>query len=177
MNSRSPQTAPVEVERLAKIAERRAISLEWGGSDGHANNAEIMEAADWRTIAKIVRASSEPTREEGDAGVGDGLFRKKPVVIYAVRFDGTNRDRIEAFYGERLVAALRTDGSRGPAIVIPTLEGDHRAEPGDWIIRGVKGEFYPCKPDIFALTYEPVTPSESAPEGSTVVTKGTEEER
>lgn len=41
-------------------------------------------------------------------------------------------------------------------IDIPTLEGTHRASLGDWIIKGVKGEFYPCKPDIFALTYEPV---------------------
>ena len=40
-------------------------------------------------------------------------------------------------------------------LVIPTLEGDHLAEPGDWIIKGVKGEFYPCKPDIFAATYDP----------------------
>ena len=39
-----------------------------------------------------------------------------------------------------------------------TVEGDHTALPGDWIIRGVKGEFYPCKPDIFAATYEPATP-------------------
>ena len=40
-------------------------------------------------------------------------------------------------------------------MTIPTLEGDHRATPGDWIIRGVKGEFYPCRDDIFAATYEP----------------------
>ena len=39
---------------------------------------------------------------------------------------------------------------------VPTLEGDHIASPGDWIIRGVKGELYPCKPDIFAMTYDPV---------------------
>jgi hypothetical protein len=43
----------------------------------------------------------------------------------------------------------------GTDIYIPTLEGTMLATVGDWIIRGVKGEFYPCKPDIFALTYEP----------------------
>lgn len=43
----------------------------------------------------------------------------------------------------------------GEFLLIETLEGTHRANPGDWIIRGVKGEFYPCKPDIFAATYEP----------------------
>jgi hypothetical protein len=49
----------------------------------------------------------------------------------------------------------------GPAfMLIETLEGVMRAEVGDWIIRGVKGEFYPCKPDIFAATYEPVDESE-----------------
>lgn len=48
-------------------------------------------------------------------------------------------------------------------LVIPTLEGDHHASVGDWIIRGVKGEFYPCKPDIFAATYEPAnTPPTTA---------------
>ena len=40
-------------------------------------------------------------------------------------------------------------------IIVPTLEGQHEAAFGDWIIQGVKGEFYPCKPDIFAATYEP----------------------
>ena len=50
---------------------------------------------------------------------------------------------------------LPSEGGEHPAFVIPTLEGKMVAEAGDWIIRGVKGEFYPCKPDIFALTYEP----------------------
>lgn len=82
-------------------------------------------------------------------------FRKKPIVIEAVRFTGVN-DRLlselQAFAGQSLevrdVAGLLH-------LVIPTLEGDHLARPGDWIIKGVKGEFYPCKPDIFAATYEP----------------------
>lgn len=46
------------------------------------------------------------------------------------------------------------DAVHGPCIEIETLEGQMLARPGDWIIRGVKGEFYPCKPDIFAITYE-----------------------
>ncbi len=44
---------------------------------------------------------------------------------------------------------------RGPHLKIPTMEGEMRADPGDWIIIGVKGERYPCKPDIFAATYDP----------------------
>lgn len=46
-------------------------------------------------------------------------------------------------------------------ITIPTLEGKMKVSDGDWIIRGVKGEYYPCKPDIFAETYEPVAPQEN----------------
>ena len=83
-------------------------------------------------------------------------FRKKPVVIDAVRWEPDERG-----VGRN---AWPTDWPTGKwginlgtyDLTIPTLEGDHRASPGDWIIRGVKGEFYPCKPDIFAATYEPV---------------------
>lgn len=52
---------------------------------------------------------------------------------------------------------FRVAGDHSPfGLVIRTLEGEMRADPGDWIIRGVQGEFYPCKPDIFAETYEAV---------------------
>ena len=50
----------------------------------------------------------------------------------------------------------------GSTLVIPTLEGDMTASPGDWIIKGIEGELYPCKPDIFAATYEPVVESPDA---------------
>ena len=78
-------------------------------------------------------------------------FRKKPVTIEAVRFTGVNFSEVEAFVGGR----CRSTHSGNP--LIETLEGSMMASPGDWIIKGVKGEFYPCKPDIFAATYEPVT--------------------
>lgn len=80
-------------------------------------------------------------------------FRKKPVVIEAVQFLGENITEIEVWSGQRV-----PDSSMGfPAcLVIHTLEGDMTARPGDWIIRGVNGEFYPCKPDIFEATYEAV---------------------
>ncbi len=85
------------------------------------------------------------------------LFRKKPVVIEAVQFDGTStgHDTIEAFVGQEL-GSSRTSEQR--CVIIPTLEGDHLASPGDWIIKGIAGEFYPCKPSIFAATYEPAGP-------------------
>lgn len=80
-------------------------------------------------------------------------FRKKPVVIEAVHFMGSpGLDRVLHFCP---TATFSVDG-KGAYLTIPTLEGDHRADVGDWIIKGVKGEFYPCKPDIFAATYDPV---------------------
>ena len=85
-------------------------------------------------------------------------FRKKPVEIEAIRNTGENVSAVCTFmgggspvYGDRIIR-----GSRGPRFYIDTLEGVMCAEVGDWIIRGVAGEFYPCKPDIFDVTYEPV---------------------
>jgi hypothetical protein len=81
-------------------------------------------------------------------------FRKKPVVIEAVQYRGRKyRDEIIAFGADCLPENWmdRTDET----LFVKTLEGGHIANPGDWIIKGVKGEFYPCKPDIFAATYEP----------------------
>jgi hypothetical protein len=88
-------------------------------------------------------------------------FRKKAVVIDAWRFDpyalpGTLPAwiRIEWFCEEidRLPSGEERRGRR--IMIIPTLEGNLKAQVGDWIIRGVKGEVYPCKPDIFQATYE-----------------------
>jgi hypothetical protein len=95
-------------------------------------------------------------------------FRKKPVVIEAFQWDGTvaSYDAINRWAGQEQTDAAnnvwrdRVQQGVGEeyftALVIHTLEGDMRAKAGDWIIRGVKGEYYPCKPDIFAATYEPV---------------------
>jgi hypothetical protein len=78
-------------------------------------------------------------------------YRKKPVVIEAIQFIG-NDGECMAFCPTAV-----DPYERGPSLVIPTLEGDMRVAPGDFIIKGVKGEFYPCKPDIFEATYERVT--------------------
>ena len=84
-------------------------------------------------------------------------FRKKPVVIEAVLFDGSiqTADAIEAWSQGATVCRMTDDFT--PSLFVSTLEGEMRAGPGDWIIRGVRGEFYPCKPDIFEATYEEVT--------------------
>ena len=89
-------------------------------------------------------------------------FRKKPVVIEAWRVQSDMGGCPKWFTDElgksvRAATGARCFGSGGMAIwFINTLEGEMRADPGDWIIRGVKGELYPCKPDIFAETYEQV---------------------
>jgi hypothetical protein len=90
-------------------------------------------------------------------------FRKKPVVIEAVRFifDDASIARLEKFCGDAL-GNIRKEHDNSPAEAeIGTLEDGvhltvkHIATEGDWIIRGVQGEFYACKPDIFEATYEP----------------------
>lgn len=81
------------------------------------------------------------------------FFRKKPVVIEAVQYTGPNFDEIEEFCGGD--AEFR-DGE----LLVATLEGPLHATPGDWIIRGVAGEFYPCKPSIFEVTYTELAPEE-----------------
>lgn len=86
-------------------------------------------------------------------------YRKKPVVIDAVEWkndgDGGSLAAIKALDPSDIVI-FAADGT--PALLIRTLEGEMRAEVGDYIIRGVKGELYPCKPDIFAATYESAEP-------------------
>jgi hypothetical protein len=93
---------------------------------------------------------------------GGGLlkFRKKPVVIEAEQFLGADPREssiypiLRVFLGQEFAVSWTAD--QVPYIVIHTLEGQMRADVGDWIIKGVKGEFYSCKPDIFRATYEAV---------------------
>lgn len=80
-------------------------------------------------------------------------FRKKPVVIEAMQFRTNNDDG--TCIAEILIWVGSAARSNGTDIFIQTLEGEMNASVGDWIIRGVAGEFYPCKPEIFEQTYEP----------------------
>ena len=77
-------------------------------------------------------------------------YRKKPVVIEAEQFTTPQNLTPDSMFMEFPVVC----DDKGPHLIIPTLEGNHRADPGDWIITGVKGEKYPCKPEIFEMTYE-----------------------
>ena len=90
-------------------------------------------------------------------------YRKKPVTIDAVRFNGLNPTEIKDFVGENCEVEIYDNEVTPPVarIIIHTLEGDMEVSKGDYVIKGVKGEFYPCKPDIFEQTYESV----EAPEG------------
>jgi hypothetical protein len=89
-----------------------------------------------------------------------GMYRKKPIVIEAYKFLGGERlGRDLAFWcGGRYRYEEKASDPTDVAewIDIPTLEGVMRAGKGDWIIRGVAGEFYPCKPDIFDATFDAV---------------------
>lgn len=97
-------------------------------------------------------------------------FRKKPVVVEAMKFvelgkveckyglhTEHNSQEISDFIGQPLHVRVNPNGKpEGKTVlIIKTLEGDMEASLGDWIIKGVNGEFYPCKPDIFEKTYEP----------------------
>lgn len=82
-------------------------------------------------------------------------YRKKPVEIEAMRFEKPYKN-LREFCPEIRLIKSGMQGTKVAFALIDTLEGTMRAEIGDWIIRGVQGEFYPCKPDIFAATYEVV---------------------
>lgn len=82
-------------------------------------------------------------------------FVKKPIVIDAIQW--TNK-KIVCPPGPTWLVEAEERGDiqlAGDCLYIKTLEGEMKATPGDWIIRGIKGELYPCKPDIFEATYEP----------------------
>lgn len=79
-------------------------------------------------------------------------YRKKPVEIEAVRWTGSNISEVKRFMNNSVMAF----NEQNLKISIKTLEGVITASPYDYIIKGVKGEFYPCKPDIFEETYEEV---------------------
>jgi hypothetical protein len=94
-----------------------------------------------------------PTKE---IKVSAQRFRKKPVVIEAMQLiDDMNNHLAIADWVTKGGGRVIIPGA-APCLIIDTLEGQMRADIGDWVIRGVKDEFYPCKADVFLLTYEPI---------------------
>ena len=89
-------------------------------------------------------------------------YRTKPVEIEAIQFTGLNFEEVKNFINESLIyAIIDTEWKTGkdrPRVVmkIKTLVGDMKVSEGDYIVKGLKGEFYPCKPDVFETKYEPI---------------------
>lgn len=87
-------------------------------------------------------------------------YRKKPVIIEAMQWNGSNLQEVMEFMGSEFKYEGNTSYATNKfsyingVLTISTLEGDMKVSEGDCIIKGVKGEFYPCKPDIFQATYE-----------------------
>ena len=75
-------------------------------------------------------------------------YRKRPIIIEAICFIGNDKEIMD------FCPTARDLEDTKPNLIIPTLEGDHLVSVGDFVIKGIKGEFYPCKPDIFEQTYE-----------------------
>jgi len=80
--------------------------------------------------------------------------RKKPAEIEFIEYDGFNSDKVKDFVGESLIIGTGFEYQNWEKLGIKTLEGITNVSIGDYIIKGVQGEFYPCKPDIFEQTYE-----------------------
>lgn len=82
-------------------------------------------------------------------------YRKKPVVVEAIQYTGNNIEAIVKFIGCGVFQTEKLENGKWiKTFEIDTLEGKHIAKQGDFIIKGVAGEFYPCKPDIFKKTYD-----------------------
>ena len=82
-------------------------------------------------------------------------YRKKPIVIEAEHFTDRTKDRVFRWASEiQMNVYPSRDNGGNPTLLIPTLEGEMTASLGDYIIKGVNGELYPCKPNIFVKTYE-----------------------
>jgi hypothetical protein len=83
-------------------------------------------------------------------------YRKKPVVIEAIQWTGKNENEVSLFCQNCYWDGELPISEESGVLVVKTLEGHHIASFGDYIIKGVNGEFYPCKPDIFEKTYDKV---------------------
>lgn len=125
----------------------------------------------------VRHVSHPPVGRSEDARAAPRCFRKRPVVIEAVQYTervsrvGWGHDVpewLDAAYEEGVLTNVADGiggeaGWKNPRLLVKTLEGKMTALPGDWIIRGVAGEIYPCKPDIFEQTYEPVDAQATSP--------------
>jgi len=96
------------------------------------------------------------------------IFRKKPVCIEAWQFQGEWREEAPDWLRDRQDIVFYGGAGRATHVNIETLEGVMSANLNDWIIRGVHGELYPCKPDIFAATYDAELPGDEPLQSTTL---------
>jgi hypothetical protein len=163
--------------RLAALIRSRASSTQ--SAETRADQDTL--ASDYEILAEYAERCGRPTKPDGTSaandqsryadGVSMARYRKKPVVIEAVQvaaavYNGktwngspfkcdVHPQWLEDAFTNGTIAVHPSD--QGFALLaIKAPEGTMIAEPGDWVIRGVRGELYPCKPDIFEATYEPV---------------------
>lgn len=136
-------------------------------------------SVDYPPLPDFLHAESEPVRyskdedgPQGEPNMSPSKFRKKPVEIEAMRFDRGTATAVHWWIEHNTQGVFDPTADELPGsgvaidpatgfLLIATLEGVMQAKLGDWIIRGVAGEFYPCKPDIFEATYEAVEPCEA----------------
>ena len=108
----------------------------------------VFDAAD-----EIERLRKQVEMTRSDQPTVADLYRKRPVIVEVMGpLTVDNAVQVQSWCG----GTIGTGYGEPVALIIPTLEGSMVASLGDYVIRGVQGEFYPCKPDIFAQTYEPV---------------------
>lgn len=133
------------------------------GPDGNAARAALDRDGGQRARAALVRAVAVGERTDNSPVVGVARFTKKPVIVSAICWTGKNLREVITFtdgppetrtFHAGMAWSVYEDLVERNGLKIYTLEGKMLANVGDWIIRGVRGEFYPCKPDIFADTYE-----------------------
>lgn len=117
----------------------------------------VLHPDTWASIVASVSVHGETAETFGQARAfhGGGMrYRKRPVTVDAVRWTGANMDEVAAFAGDAWPGHVAPNPPADD-LIVDTLEGEMRCQPGDWLIRSVVGEFYPCKADVFASTYEP----------------------
>jgi hypothetical protein len=120
---------------------------QWG------NNGKVFKGKGAKEKAENQGKAAFPMDIKG-RGVNKLKYRKKPVVIEAMQFTNEDKDRVFHWASEQQMNIQPSFKNGMPILIIPTLEGEMSASINDFIIKGVNGEFYPCKPDIFEKTYE-----------------------
>ena|SRR5689334_1584414 len=135
-------------EELQKVLDEQSAVSERMHEETGAPLVTVPRPGGMKTDKPDMQQNKPAERPDGPL-----RFRKKPVVIEAMQFTEESKNRV--FHWITCSCAPRVDEDGKPTLLIATLEGDHLARLGDWIIKGVKGEFYPIKSDIFEETYRP----------------------